>query len=206
MSFGDTDIPYPLYVLVGTMLWQIFTESVNAPLKEVTVNKAMLIKINIPREALFLSGIYEVLFNVMIKLILLTGIFIYFQQSISWSVLMVLPGILSIIICGFAIGLLLTPIGMLYQDIQRGLIVILPFLMYLTPVIYPTPKEGIVSIIMRINPMASLLVETRNWLTSQPIIDINLFLIYSAIFIVIAFWGTIIFRIAMPFIIERIGS
>ena len=31
VNFGETDIPYPVYVLVGTILWQLFTESLNAP-------------------------------------------------------------------------------------------------------------------------------------------------------------------------------
>ncbi len=206
MSLGETSVPYPVFVLVGTMLWQIFTESVLAPLKSITTNKSMLIKINIPREGLLLSGIYEVFFNVLIKIFLLAIIFIAFSQPLSVSVIWVLPGILSIIICGFSIGLLLTPIGMLYTDIQRGLGIILPFLMYLTPVIYPSPKDGAVAVIMKINPMASLLVETRNWFTSQPMQDLNLFMIYTAIFICISFLGIMIFRISMPMIIERIGS
>jgi lipopolysaccharide transport system permease protein len=55
MSLGETSVPYPVFVLVGTMLWQIFTESILSPLKSITTNKAMLIKINIPREGLLLS-------------------------------------------------------------------------------------------------------------------------------------------------------
>ena len=206
MSFGDTSVPYPVFVLVGTMLWQIFTESIMAPLKSITANKAMLIKINIPREGLLLSGIYEVLFNVLIKIVLLAIIFIAFKQTVSLSVIWVLPGIASIIICGFSLGLLLTPIGMLYTDIQRGLGIILPFLMYLTPVIYPPPKEGVVELIMKLNPMATLLVETRNWFTSQPVEGLNMFLIFTAAFVFISFFALMIFRISMPMIIERSGS
>jgi lipopolysaccharide transport system permease protein len=33
LNIGETDIPYPVYVLVGTILWQLFSESLNAPLK-----------------------------------------------------------------------------------------------------------------------------------------------------------------------------
>jgi lipopolysaccharide transport system permease protein len=206
MSFGETDVPYPVFVLVGTMLWQIFTEAILAPLKAITTNKSMLVKINIPREGLLLSGIYEVIFNVLIKIFLLALIFIAFRQPVTISAIWVIPGILSIMICGFAIGLILTPVGMLYTDIQRGLTIILPFLMYLTPVIYPMPKEGMVALIMKINPMAVLLVETRNWFTSQPVLDLNMFLIYTGVFILLNIFALMIFRISMPMIIERSGS
>jgi lipopolysaccharide transport system permease protein len=206
MSMGDTGLPYPLFVLIGTMLWQIFTESVNAPLKAVTTNRSMLIKINIPREALLLSGIYEVLFNVAIKIILLLAVVVYYDVTFTISLLYALGGMMVIILCGFSIGLLLTPVGMLYQDIQRGLIIVLPFLMYLTPVIYATPSSGIVSKLMMFNPMASILGETRNWLTSNPATDLNLFFLFASLFLVLSLLGTILFRIAMPIIIERIGS
>ncbi len=206
MSFGETAIPYPVFVLVGTMLWKIFTESIMAPLGSINKNKAMLIKINIPREGLLLSGIYEVFFNVIIKIFLLAIIFIAFKQTISLSVIWVLPGIASIIICGFSIGLILTPLGMLYKDVQKGLGIALPFLMYLTPVIYPPPKEGMVELIMRVNPMATLLVETRNWFTSQSVVNLDSFLIYTVVFAFLFFFALMIFRISMPMIIERIGS
>jgi lipopolysaccharide transport system permease protein len=206
MSLGETNVPYPVFVLVGTMLWQIFTESIMAPLKSITTNKAMLIKINIPREGLLLSGIYEVIFNVLIKMLLLVIIFIAFKQPVTLSVIWVIPGILSIMICGFALGLILTPIGMLYTDIQRGLGIILPFLMYLTPVIYPKPTAGTVAVLMKFNPMATLLVETRNWFTSQPVLELDLFVIFSLAFVGLVFLALMIFRISMPMIIERIGS
>ena len=67
VNFGETDIPYPVFVLVGTTLWQVFTESLNAPLKSVTTAKPMLAKINFPREALIVSAFYQVLFNLLIK-------------------------------------------------------------------------------------------------------------------------------------------
>jgi lipopolysaccharide transport system permease protein len=206
VSFGETNIPYPVFVLTGTLLWQIFTESILSPLKSITTNKAMLIKINIPREGLLLSGIYEILFNVFIKLILISIIFIAFRQSISISLIWVFAGIFSIIICGFALGLIMTPVGALFTDIRRGLAVSLPFLMYLTPVIYPSPKSGIAKLIMEYNPIATLLVDTRNWLTSQPISDPKSFILITVSFVAIFFLALMIFRISMPMIIERIGN
>ena len=114
MSVGDTGIPYPVFVLIGTMMWQIFSEAMQAPIKNVISNKSMLVKINIPREALLLSGIYEVLFNVLIKLGLLVIIFVVFKQAVGVSLLLAPIGILSLLLCGFSLGLILTPIGPVY--------------------------------------------------------------------------------------------
>src|SRR5690606_2704507 len=103
-------------------------------------------------------------------------------------------------------GLVLTPVGMLYQDIQRGLTVALPFLMYLTPVVYPKPAEGAIATIMKLNPMASLIPETRLWFTGQTAETMSLFWGYTAVFGIVLLLGLVVYRLSMPMIIERAGS
>jgi lipopolysaccharide transport system permease protein len=46
VKMSETGIPYPVYVLSGTFLWAIFTESLNAPLQQTAAAKSMLKKIN----------------------------------------------------------------------------------------------------------------------------------------------------------------
>jgi lipopolysaccharide transport system permease protein len=64
INISDTEIPYPAFAMFGTVLWQVFVDSLNAPLKTVTTAKAMLAKINFPKEALVLSAMGQTLFNV----------------------------------------------------------------------------------------------------------------------------------------------
>ena len=73
VNFGATDIPYPVYVFSGIMLWQIFVESVQIPLKTIQSSKSILVKLNFPREALLLASFYEILFNAGVKLIILAA-------------------------------------------------------------------------------------------------------------------------------------
>ena len=58
---SSTELPYPLFVFIGTVLWQLFTDSPNSPLKLVIANKPMLAKINFLERALILSAMGEVL-------------------------------------------------------------------------------------------------------------------------------------------------
>ncbi len=147
------------------------------------------------------------LFNILIKIGLLTIIYLYFGQSASLSGLLLVPvGIFAISMSGFAIGLALTPLGMLYNDINKGLTVIMPFLMYMTPVVYPKPTEGVTGLIMKINPMATLIPTTRNWFTAQPVHDMPLFWTFTIGFALLFVFSLIVYRLAMPMIIERIGA
>src|SRR5262245_7982548 len=142
ISVGETAVPYPLYVFTGTMLWAILTESINAPLQQANAARAMLAKLDFPREALVVSGVYQVLFHAAFKIVLLIGCLILLGGNPGWGVLLFPLGILSIVLVGTAIGLLLTPVGMLYSDVIRGFNLFMQFVIYLTPVFFPMPKEG----------------------------------------------------------------
>lgn len=206
VNIAVTDVPYPLFVITGTMLWQIFSESVSAPLKGVGSGKAMMAKINFPREALILTGIYEVLFNSLIKIGLILLVFAVYGFLPGLNAFFAIFGILSLIIFGSTIGLLLTPMGMLYTDVKQGIAVVLKFAIYLTPVIYPEPKSGIAADLMQFNPVAPLITTTRNLLLNTPAPRFDDFIFISAISVVLFILGLFLYRIAMPIIIERVGS
>lgn len=207
MEIADTQIAYPVFVLTGTLLWQMFSEALLSPLASVNSNRSMLAKINIPREGLLLSGIYELAFNWLIKAALIGVVLAYFNQQVNpIGLLMAIGGSLLIMLVGYSIGLLLTPLGMLFADIGRGIGIVMPFLMYLTPVIYPYPRSGTLASLMPFNPVATILTYTRDWLTAQTLDIPWAILLFFLAFLLLTVLGILVYRIAMPMIIERIGS
>lgn len=206
LNLGETDIPYPVYVLVGTTLWQVFNESLNAPLKSVIAAKPMLAKINFPREALIVSALYDVLFNLLIKSIILVAIFVYFKVPLTWGLLMAPIAILMLILLGMSIGLLLTPIGTLYTDVTQGLTVVITFWFFLTPVVYPPPQSFPYSLLTTLNPVAPIIIAARDLLTKGVITNIEPFLVVSLSTIVTLFITWMIYRIALPIVIERMSA
>jgi len=207
INVGETGIPYPLFVIIGTILWQVFAEGVNQPRVSVAADKAMLTKINFPREALLLSGFYTIMFNLGPKLLVLACACYFFQIELNTSQLYFPLGVLTISLLGFSIGLLLTPPGLLIADIARGIGIILPFAMYLTPVIYPAPTTtGTFSLLMQYNPLATLLSSSRGWLSGSLDYIPNEFITISGFTLLFLFIGVLAYRISMPIITERFGG
>jgi lipopolysaccharide transport system permease protein len=206
LAVGATALPYPVFVLIGTMLWAIFMEAVNAPMHGVSASRDMLARINFPREAIVVSGIYQVLFNAAIKLAILLVALALFGIRPDWTIVFVPFGLASLILVGTAVGLFLTPIGLLYTDIGKGLPILMQFLMYLTPVVYPLREEGTLSALLLLNPLTPLIETTRAWLTGGTPEWLHYFLItnFLAVFLLLGVW--IIYRLAMPIIIERMSS
>ena len=129
VQVAATPVPYPVFVFTGTLLWSIQIDALNAPLMQVNANKELLAKFNFPREALIVSGVYQTLFNTAIKLGNLLAVLPFLGVHPGLGGLLILVGLLSLVLTGTALGLLLTPLGVLYGDIGRGIPLITQFLM-----------------------------------------------------------------------------
>jgi len=206
VSVSDTVLPYPVYVFAGTMLWAVLMEALNAPLQTATASKSMLAKINFPREALLVAGIYKTMVNALIKVAILTIALFAMGIYPGWGGALFPLGLISLILVGTVIGLALTPIGLLYSDIGKAIPLLMQFMMYLTPVVFAMPNEGLPATLFKLNPLTPIILTARDWLTGQPAEYMGSFIVVNAICILLLciFW--IIFRLAMPILIERMGS
>jgi lipopolysaccharide transport system permease protein len=203
---GVTDLPYPAYVMFSTSLWQTFVEAVNGPVQAVILAKPMLARVNFPREAIILAKVGEVGFNFAIKLLLIVALFIYYKIAVSWTVILAPVALIHLILFGTLVGTLLSPLGVLYQDISRGLTMATGFWLFLTPVVYPVPDQGLLGALVKLNPVTPLLVTARELATTGVLSLAPQFWIVSGI----TFLGLLItwvtFRLAMPYVIERVSS
>lgn len=206
MAPGEIAIPYAAYLLISTSLWALFADAVAAPLRLVTTSRMMLIKINFPRESLILASIGEVLFNFLIRLSIIVGAMLWFQILPPATVFLVPVGILALLILGTMVGILLTPIGLLYQDVSKVLPMLLNFWMLLTPVVYATSNEGIRAELMRWNPVSPVLSVTRDWLVTGQTELLNPFLLITGLASLLLIFGWLLYRIAMPHVISRLGG
>lgn len=205
-SVGETDIPYPAFVMFNTALWQTFVDAVMGPVQAVVAAKPMLARVNFPREAIVLAKLGEVGFNFGIKLVLIVALFLYFRVPVSWTVLLAPVALVHLILLGTTIGVLLAPIGMLYQDIARSLNMVMGFWLFLTPVIYPVPTTGLFGMLVSWNPVTPLLVTIRELATTGVVSNPVGFWVVSGFTIGGLLLTWVGFRIAMPYVIERVTS
>jgi lipopolysaccharide transport system permease protein len=206
LNIPETDIPYPVYVMIGTLLWQVFAESVTTPLKQFEACTPIMIKINMPREAPILSSIWQSLFFFAMQAMVACAAFIYFGLNFSWANLMAIPIILIMLIMGTVIGVLLIPLGALYKDVGESVGILLRFAFFLTPIVYPPPTSLPFSLLVQWNPITPLLMGARDLIAKGAVADIAPILIVSGGVLVLGVISLILFRIAVPIVLERMGA
>jgi len=203
-------IPYLPFVLIGSLMWQIFADAINGPLKVVSSSKQLIIKINFPQEALILAGVGMTVINFLIRLTILIPAMIYFyirypEMNPNLALLGFPVAVLGLMLVGYSIGVLLTPMGMLFKDIGQALTMVLTFWMFITPVVFPLADSGKLAVVQRLNPVTPILITARELALGLPLTMLPLTLIVCAIFFALLVFGWIIYRIALPHIISRLG-
>ena len=206
IKLTDTGVPYPVYAFSGTLLWSMLLEAINSPTRSTNSARGLLSKINFPKEALIIAGIYKLLFNSLVKIILLLFFIFLFGIGFHWTLFLLPVGILGMLIFGTMVGLVITPMGMLYKDIGKISSFGMSFLMYVTPVVYAIPKDGVMKTLMELNPLTPLILTTRNFITGAPLEYISYYLILMLICIPLFFISLLIYRISIPVIVERMSA
>lgn len=206
LNVGETGIPYPAFVITGTILWTLFIDSINAPINELQTNKAMLVRVSFAKEALIFTSFGQVFFNFVIKLAVLIAVLLIFKIRYSPNWFLIIIPVLSTATLGIFCGLFFAPFTFLYHDLRQFVVMMFAALMYFAPVAYPLPESGILHIIGKFNPMTYILNLFRDVLFKETYNDMGITVGILIISILFLFVSLVIFRIAIPYLVERMDA
>ncbi|MFZ4455568.1 MAG: ABC transporter permease [Bacteroidales bacterium] len=202
-----TGMSYALFAVIGTFLWQVVTLSITTTLNTVNSGKPLLTKLNFPRESLLIHAFYTILFNTGILFLITTVIALTVGWVPSWSFLLFPFVLLALVLVGFVIGLLSLTIFGIIADFSRIIPIALQLLMYVSAVIFPTPKgDGLAATIFQLNPFTYLITFCRSFFVHLPLEHDFGFFVILIVTLFLLLVGLFIYRITMPIVIERLGS
>ena len=160
---GDTGVPYPIYVFVGTGIWSFLTTTMTSVSDGLLKQSDLILRTNIPKIALAVSSLAQIIYNLLVHLILLMFLLFLFGTEIHPASLLYVVLILPMILLGVTIGLVLSVVGAIARDLisiaQSGL----AFLMYLTPVVYVAKSldSSLIQTLIWYNPLSYLIEVPR---------------------------------------------
>jgi lipopolysaccharide transport system permease protein len=199
VSAGPTALPYPLFVLSGVMLWQAFSEALQAPLQQLGAARRTITRMPVPHEAVIGAGLLEVLLAAGVRLAVLGIAIAILAPGVSPSVLLLPLGFLALALLGLALGLLAAPFGLLWDDVGRGMFLFTAFLFFVTPVVYPLPRRGL----LLFNPVTPLLDTSRAWISGPAAPWAFLAAVAVSLLLLAGAW--LFYRLARPHVVARLG-
>lgn len=202
----ETPYPYPIFVIIGMTVWLSFMGFLNAPLQAMDTGKSVFTKLNVPIETFICAELLRCFTDFLIRSLLLIPIFLWFDfvpPATAWLFPLIA---LMLFATGASFGMILIPVGNLYHDVSKGLKVVIRFLMYLSPVIYPVASnDGWFATVMKANPLTPAIALSRDVLTTASFEWLHPALVVFGISLAIGFAGLLLLRVARPHLIERMG-
>lgn len=192
-----TRVPYFVHVLAGMIFWQLFVDTLNAPLQQLNVHRALITRSRVPHEAIILAGLLEALFNCGVRLLVLVPVLVWYGVPLHASVALLPAAIAAIALFGVALGTAVAPIGLLYDDVARALSLVTSLWFFLTPVLYPA--RGV----MLWNPLTPLVEVARGSLTGGGADPRFALVLALTMPLLLAAW--LFFRLARPHVVARLG-
>lgn len=200
---GRIDLPYPLFVLIGTLLWQVFSEAVEVPHQAFEGARSYLTRVSFPREAIILSQLYETLISSAIKLLLVAAILVFTTGLDFCAFVIIGLSFVGAVFVGLGIGGILTPFTLLFSDLQNTVKLVLSYGLFLTPALYQPNDGGVLAAIVNLNPMSPLMEAARDAAADVPLSGPDGFVLVLLGGLTASVLGVVIIRAAAPVVIER---
>lgn len=130
-------VPYPVFLLGGTILWQSFSRGTSEAGVSLVAQQGIIAKIYFARPIIPLTPVISTFFDCGVMLLLLIGLMLFYGMSPHWTIVLAPAFALMAAALAYAIGLWLSALDALYRDVRYMLSFLIQFWYFATPVIYP---------------------------------------------------------------------
>lgn len=158
------DIPhFPVYLLLGIVIWSFFTEMTMQSLGSIVGRGDLIRKIRIPRWIIVFSSSISSLINLGLNLVVV-AIFMVINHVELLDTAALLPLILlEVYLFALGLSLFLSAAYVKFRDLNYVWEVVLQAGFYLTPILYPLSKVTNLTLqkLIFINPMAQAIQDAR---------------------------------------------
>lgn len=164
----DQNVPYPIFVFSGLMLWNVFSNGLINAANSMVTNAHIIKKIYFPRIIIPFSAIFVPLFDFLMALAVFAGMMVYFQFPVSWQLFIYIPvGVLLTAMSTFGLGAILASLNIKYRDFKYIVPYVVQVLFFLTPVLYSISiaKEVWVQQLISLNPLTGAIHLVRSSIT-----------------------------------------
>ncbi|MCX8112215.1 MAG: ABC transporter permease [Bacteroidia bacterium] len=188
------DLPYPVFVLSGMILWHYFAASLIGAANSLVEYKPLLSKVYFPRLVLPIAAVLVGSVDFGISLILLIAFASVYGVKLQLTFLFAPVFFVMTAFTALSVGLWLSSLNAMYRDVRYALPFLVQLWMFISPVVYPSsllPESW--QWIYALNPMVGLIEGFRWCVMGQGQVPILLWVSMSVVVLILV-GGIVFFR------------
>jgi len=195
---GNPNEAYAFWVIIGVIVWGLFTKSMSGAVTSLYTNRNMVQSIYFPRELFPLGKAFSQATISLLSLIIAIPFMIFFEQPFNVNILLIPIGLFLTFTLGLGLGMLLAPFNVITTDVSHFVRIILRAGFFLSPVMWTldmVASRGAFKDYVFINPMVVPITMVRNGFRGVPLGVDAVSVAYSICFCLLAMIiGSIVFK------------
>jgi lipopolysaccharide transport system permease protein len=201
---GDTGVPYPVYVLIGTTMWALFLGMYTAAKGSLASSGSLLLQIHFPRESLVFKQAGNQLLTFAGGFVVSMVVLAAYGIVPSWQSVFLPLVLLPMILLGTAIGMVTAMVAIVAVDLDRILFLVWGLAMWFTPVVYVAgDRQGWLETVATWNPLTYLVLAGRELILTGGLPNPAAFAGASALAVLAFLVAGRLFYAAEPQLVER---
>ena len=162
-------LPFPVYILIGRLLYSFFSNATKGAMKSIRSNAAMIKKVYVPKYMYPMSSILSNFIIFAISLIVLIGVAVVLRvKPTVWMLACIVPIILLLFLC-VGVGMILSTMAVFFRDLEYLWGVALMLIMYTCAIFYEAErliKHGY-GWLLNINPLYGVIRNFRGCISGE---------------------------------------
>ena len=201
LKLGDNIPHYPIYLLLGIVMWSFFNEMTIQSTTSIVGRGDLIRKIIIPRWTILVATSLSAFINFVLNLIVVAVFMVLNHVSILDTLPFAVLAIMELYLFALGLSLFLATFYVKFRDVSYIWEVILQAGFYITPILYPLSKITNLTLqkLILLNPVAQSMQDVRySVVTHQTITIYNVFqggyyLFIPFVFVVLVLIGGVIY-------------
>ena len=171
LRIGNGVPHYPIYLLLGIVLWNFFAETTSLSLSSIVSRGDLIRKVRIPRWIIVLSSSVTALINLGLNLLVVVVFMVANHLDLLRTTLWLPLVLIQLYVFALGISLILAAAFVKYRDISYIWEVVLQGMFYMTPILYPLSIITDVTIkkLLLLNPVATAIQDARYAVVSHDV-------------------------------------
>ncbi len=168
------DIKYPIFVLGGLILWNLFSSAVSHGSESIIQQKGIISKIYFPRLIIPGSAVLISLFDFIMGFAIFIVFCFLYKQPMHWSAIIYFPAaMLIVLVAAFGFSTFLSALTVKYRDFRYTIPFMMQVLFFGSQVIYPLQsiQQGWLKYLLAINPVNAAIELVRAPLSLANTVD-----------------------------------
>lgn len=162
LKVGQAIPHYPVYLLLGIVLWNYFVEVTTGSVAAIVGKGDLLRKINFPKYVIIFAGSFSALINLALNFVVISVFMVLGRVGISWNAFILIPLIFELFVVSIALAFFLSALFVKFRDVSYIWDVLIQAGFYATPILYTLAQiPARFAKLLILNPLAQIIQDAR---------------------------------------------